>query len=273
MEAWPAIKEAISLPGELPFEMFDDLIMTLLPRILVVMVADRLDELDVLIGNRDLNEFVRWAAVQAYVRLALENRLTHAEVVERLRRHLQAAIDNRDGDIAGPLVSELTDLVGTAARAEIDAAFERNLAGDITHPAYVDEVFSDPEADFRSRLEHYDVGPIDDVIAELEDWDSFDPERSAVCESDSDADEFDDDDEDAYDEFDDEMDGDNEVERAWPARGARTDLRPILDEMAARPQEDYEGGTIRRLEARVGRNDPCPCGSGKKFKKCCGAAK
>ncbi|MEN6533624.1 MAG: SEC-C metal-binding domain-containing protein [Bryobacteraceae bacterium] len=21
----------------------------------------------------------------------------------------------------------------------------------------------------------------------------------------------------------------------------------------------------------VGRNDPCPCGSGKKFKKCCGA--
>ncbi|WP_304055492.1 SEC-C metal-binding domain-containing protein [Nitrosomonas communis] len=22
--------------------------------------------------------------------------------------------------------------------------------------------------------------------------------------------------------------------------------------------------------AKVGRNDPCPCGSGKKYKKCCG---
>ncbi|MCZ6745963.1 MAG: SEC-C metal-binding domain-containing protein [Acidobacteria bacterium] len=22
----------------------------------------------------------------------------------------------------------------------------------------------------------------------------------------------------------------------------------------------------------MGRNDPCPCGSGKKYKKCCGAA-
>jgi uncharacterized protein YecA (UPF0149 family) len=22
--------------------------------------------------------------------------------------------------------------------------------------------------------------------------------------------------------------------------------------------------------ARTGRNDPCPCGSGKKYKKCCG---
>jgi SEC-C motif-containing protein len=29
---------------------------------------------------------------------------------------------------------------------------------------------------------------------------------------------------------------------------------------------------VRRAEPKVGRNDPCPCGSGKKFKKCCGAS-
>jgi uncharacterized protein YecA (UPF0149 family) len=23
---------------------------------------------------------------------------------------------------------------------------------------------------------------------------------------------------------------------------------------------------------KIGRNDPCPCGSGKKYKKCCGAS-
>lgn len=28
---------------------------------------------------------------------------------------------------------------------------------------------------------------------------------------------------------------------------------------------------VKRLEPKVGRNDPCSCGSGKKFKKCCGA--
>lgn len=27
---------------------------------------------------------------------------------------------------------------------------------------------------------------------------------------------------------------------------------------------------VRRDTPKVGRNDPCPCGSGKKFKKCCG---
>jgi preprotein translocase subunit SecA len=29
-------------------------------------------------------------------------------------------------------------------------------------------------------------------------------------------------------------------------------------------------GTYKREEPKVGRNDPCPCGSGKKYKKCCG---
>ena len=27
----------------------------------------------------------------------------------------------------------------------------------------------------------------------------------------------------------------------------------------------------RAVRIKVGRNDPCPCGSGKKYKKCCGA--
>lgn len=27
---------------------------------------------------------------------------------------------------------------------------------------------------------------------------------------------------------------------------------------------------FKRSEAKVGRNDPCPCGNGRKYKKCCG---
>lgn len=45
-----------------------------------------------------------------------------------------------------------------------------------------------------------------------------------------------------------------------------------------KPTEVMEGGrllphkveTYRREEPKVGRNDPCPCGSGKKYKRCCG---
>ncbi|MCI0537536.1 MAG: SEC-C domain-containing protein, partial [Verrucomicrobiales bacterium] len=31
----------------------------------------------------------------------------------------------------------------------------------------------------------------------------------------------------------------------------------------------HSGYTLRRAVPRIGRNDPCPCGSGKKYKKCC----
>ena len=34
--------------------------------------------------------------------------------------------------------------------------------------------------------------------------------------------------------------------------------------------ERSHAGTYRRETEKVGRNDPCPCGSGKKYKKCCG---
>lgn len=35
-------------------------------------------------------------------------------------------------------------------------------------------------------------------------------------------------------------------------------------------REQKKSGTVYK-EKKVGRNDPCPCGSGKKYKKCCGA--
>ncbi len=37
-------------------------------------------------------------------------------------------------------------------------------------------------------------------------------------------------------------------------------------------EEDIEKPSLEGIDlSKVGRNDPCPCGSGKKFKKCCGA--
>jgi uncharacterized protein len=43
---------------------------------------------------------------------------------------------------------------------------------------------------------------------------------------------------------------------------------PYRDAMAERSVAT----TFERGQPKVGRNDPCPCGSGKKFKKCCGAS-
>jgi uncharacterized protein len=41
------------------------------------------------------------------------------------------------------------------------------------------------------------------------------------------------------------------------------------DEQKALYLEEKKSGTVVKGE-KIGRNDPCPCGSGKKYKKCCG---
>ena len=43
-----------------------------------------------------------------------------------------------------------------------------------------------------------------------------------------------------------------------------------LPEGAQVPDREHKPETYRRDQPKVGRNDPCPCGSGKKYKNCCG---
>jgi preprotein translocase subunit SecA len=49
----------------------------------------------------------------------------------------------------------------------------------------------------------------------------------------------------------------------------RTDKLAQLKALAG-PQPDAAPVPIKRQEPKIGRNDPCPCGSVKKYKKCCG---
>ena len=48
--------------------------------------------------------------------------------------------------------------------------------------------------------------------------------------------------------------------------------RPASPPKPAPARDDFlerKPAPFLRTEKQVGRNDPCPCGSGKKFKKCC----
>jgi len=48
----------------------------------------------------------------------------------------------------------------------------------------------------------------------------------------------------------------------------------MFDEMKSRlaafeERPETEGTVIKVMRRKIGRNDPCPCGSNLKFKKCC----
>ena len=81
---------------------------------------------------------------------------------------------------------------------------------------------------------------------------------------------------------------DDDAEKRIPAEKMNLIHRAFDGSLAMKPEEGEEVKTgpgapetrppgekqkpVVRESAKVGRNDPCPCGSGKKYKKCCGRA-
>ena len=66
------------------------------------------------------------------------------------------------------------------------------------------------------------------------------------------------------------------VGSTWARAEAIHEDAPSASEIAGQQQAAIDGTQadqkpepIRNRSQRVGRNDPCPCGSGKKFKNCC----
>ncbi len=67
------------------------------------------------------------------------------------------------------------------------------------------------------------------------------------------------------------------VSSTWVETSARHAAATPATEIGAQQQQaidasqqgDVKVEPIRNRGQRVGRNDPCPCGSGKKYKQCC----
>ncbi len=232
-EALPAILEVMTLPDELPSELFGDAITSALGRVLVALAGDQLELYDRLIRDRELKTSVRWEAASSYQLLVRDGCLTRLEAVERLRQHLREAIENQDCEIGGPLISELACLAPAEAREEIVEAYRQDVAKPllITLKEVEDSIEEGAEGFLHWQNRCPPTG-IPDTIEELERWASF-------------------------------------REPPPVASPPKPRGKPVIPRGISPPGPPPEPKT--RSSPRVGRNQPCPCGSGKKFKKCCGA--
>ena len=228
-EAFPAILEAFSLPGDLPYYLFGDAVTSTLASVLAQFAGDSPELLDSMIANEQLNENVRWEAAQCYTYLVRDGRLQRDEAMRRLQGHLRQAIDKGDEEIIGGLICELCSYAPKEALEEIKEAFERGLVEDLlVDMEDVERSIAEGEKGIQKELERCPETGITDALEELQSWAAFSeepteqkipsPHFSLIGEE------------------------DDLVPEAIPSRGERT-----------------------------GRNEPCICGSGKKYKKCCGS--
>jgi preprotein translocase subunit SecA len=70
--------------------------------------------------------------------------------------------------------------------------------------------------------------------------------------------------------------GDSSLAQTFAGAGSASATRPgMVVDTSAEAYEAAQQATrtvvAPRSVTKIGRNDPCPCGSGKKYKKCCGA--
>jgi hypothetical protein len=249
-ESLPSIVEAISLPGELPEDLFDDAVTEAVGRILAQFAGDTPQVFDELIANPDVNEYVRWEAARAYLLLVRDGRMTRAEAAARLKSRLRWAIDREDFEITAPLINELANLAPGDAIELVREAFERDMVDTFTmSEGDFERCLADGEAGVQRNLAALPSTGIVDTIAELSSWASFDDDS------------WEDFHDEAWEDFNDEP-----PERQTPVFVPRP---PVLDEQPVFSMVGPIAEPIVSHRAHTGRNDPCPCGSGKKFKKCC----
>ena len=71
----------------------------------------------------------------------------------------------------------------------------------------------------------------------------------------------------------------DKIENRFSKRQMEHQLQDLANRGRSKEEIDAEKELIKktekvqpiRAEGRIDRNAPCPCGSGKKYKKCCGA--
>jgi Protein of unknown function (DUF1186)/SEC-C motif len=219
--AYPLVTKIVSAPGETPFDLFGDTITEGLSRIFGSVYNGDPAPLQNLVENETANDYVRSAALDAFLVLKDSAQMPREEVVTYFRRLFGGKLAKKHSHAWNGLVCAAADLPAPELLEDIRRAYDDGL---------VDPGFAELEGIERNLLRHGqehrgDYTVITDAMAEMEWWASFHPEDSV------------------------------------PRKQVGPESRiPASSSTSRQP--------VGRV--KIGRNEPCPCGSGKKYKKCCG---
>jgi hypothetical protein len=239
---FPALVAFLRGPFERVDEVFSETITdTSVQAIVAGMFNGDIDLLMGLITDREIDPLVREATMRAFVCLVIDGRIERPFAADFLRRFDEERMAP-PGDapwhawataVALLRFEELSQRVHAAyADDRVPHVFTTVTDFDALLAAALQQP-NDPELMNEER-----VGYIEDVLATLQECDSWGDDEDDPFELSPD---------DRYND-----DDDTDFDRLGPEWRP-----PVIQE------------PVRNPLRRVGRNDPCPCGSGKKFKKCC----
>jgi hypothetical protein len=200
-------------------------------RILAAICDGNLEPIMSLIVNREADEWGRSAGVAALTLLAAWSEIPRALVIDRLQWLVREGLERKPCVVWSSLAANSADIEALEIFPELRRAYDDGLIDpQVIGRTELDEVEAMPRGEMVRRTRERRP-PIADVRVATAWWDRRPQDADEV------------DDGLAYDD-----------EEAW----------------AASASEYVEVAEPYRAPPKVGRNEPCPCGSGKKHKKCCG---
>ena len=230
-QALPLILRFFSTPGEAVSDVSGDIITEDLKSLLAATYNGDFSALAAVVTDTQVNPYVRHAVIEAMLILDAEHQLEEGALVAYLENLFDTyPRDPEDYQFWSPLISDVARLRVDSLRGRIDQAFDDDLID--TFFIRRDDVDKIYAGEYYPRESSSQVDVMD-----IASWVWFQEERH-------------------YKPLLPQEPVDENAVSSSSRRSTYLPLPPVK--------------TVKRETPKVGRNDPCPCGSGKKYKKCCG---
>jgi hypothetical protein len=253
-QAYRPIIELFSLPGEVSERLAEDFITDGLASVLASVAHGDTSLVKGLTENPSANEWARGSAAESLAVMVGAGELPRDEAVAYLRQLLRGAIDRGAGDFPethlwSQIVCLGMHIYPEEMMPEIQAAFDAELIeeGYINRDNIQRALDKGREAVLKEIPSRYPL--ITDAVDELSEWACFEEDRAK----------------------------EQAAQKARKRIGWTGPLKPTRRETDRNTGSESRPGLppeypspLARSAPKLGRNDPCPCGSGKKHKKCCG---
>ena len=232
--AYPFVVRVGLLPTERLDDLYGDFVTDALGRVLASVCGGHLGGIKSIIENEKADEWARGAALDALVILVVVGEKSREEIVGYFESLFHGKLERRPSNVWNELANCSCDLWPGELIAEIELAFTDGLIDECC--IAIEDVRhdlakgKDEALASLARKPHYRL--VEDTVKEFGRWHCFQPLK---------------------------------------ARPDRLTTHAPLKPTVGSPAKLPAGFTPvwNTAAPKAGRNEPCPCGSGKKYKKCC----
>jgi hypothetical protein len=244
-EAYPLVIELLELPESRLELLFGD--FGGLDSVMASVSCGDMSLIKQLIENRNADDYIRCSSQDALVTLYVKDLVSREDLIRYYKELFEGRLEKEPTVVWDILVDYCLMIHADELIDQIMDAFDAGLVweGSISKADVLKAFAIDKEIAIEKLKNNCSYHLIDDVIEEMSSWDCFNEDNL----------------------------NEDEIADQLLENASKLISEEDVQKFKKRKEKYYYDPPPSepiRTEPKIGRNQPCPCGSGKKYKKCCG---